>query len=153
RLRKCIQSVAVGNIGAAAMVGRISRWAWWKTRRKLFGEHVKGPCGNTPTECLNLQPGELVEVKSLPEIVATLNDRGRNRGWLCSGDQRPFCGGRYRVRSRADKFIAEGTGEMKHFRNTVILEDVRCDSSYFAFGGCCRHDFLYWREAWLRRIQ
>ena len=153
RLWKCVQSVAVGNVGAAAMLRRITLWMWWKTRHKLFGEHVKGLHGNTPTECLNLQPGELVEVNSLAEIVATLNEKGRNRGLHFSGDQRPFCGRRYRVRSRADNFIAEGTGEMKHFRNTVILEDVLCDSSYFAFGGCCRHDFLYWREAWLRRVE
>ena len=94
-----------------------------------------------------------MEVKSLEEIAATLNKTGHNRGLHFSADQRPFCGRRFRVRSRADNFITEGTGEMKHFRNTVILEDVLCDSACFAFGGCYRADLLYWREIWLRRVE
>ena len=34
----------------------------------------------TPTGTLNLQPGELVRVKSHEEILATLNEESRNRG-------------------------------------------------------------------------
>ena len=49
--------------------------------------------------------------------------------------------------------IAEGTGKMRQLRDTVILMEALCDSSYYAFGGCPRGDFLYWREIWLRRVQ
>lgn len=153
RFQKCFSAVAAGNISAWGMVKRICVWMWWKTRTKLIGQHARGTEEKTPTEVLGLKPGDMVEVKSLQEIVATLNGNGRNRGLHFSPDQRPFCGGRYRVRSRADNFIAEGTGEMKHFRNTVILEDLLCDSACFAFGGCYRADLLYWREIWLRRIE
>lgn len=154
RFKKCFSAVAAGNINAWGMMKRILVWIWWRAHRKLVGEHVRGTLEKTPTEFLGLKPGELVEVKSLPEIVATLNKKGRNRGLHFSPDQRPFCGRRYRVRSRADKFIAEGTGEMKHFQNnTVMLEDVLCDSACFAFGGCYRADLLYWREIWLRRVE
>ncbi len=153
RIQKCFSAVAAGNIGPVGMVKRILLWMWWKYRTKLIGEHARGTQNTTPTEILDLEPGELVEVKSIQEIVTTLNNKGRNRGLHFSADQRPFCGGRYRVRSRADRFIAEGTGEMKHFRNTVMLEDVLCDSACFAFGGCYRSDLLYWREIWLRRVE
>jgi hypothetical protein len=153
RIQKCFSAVAAGNISSWGMVKRILVWMWWKARTRLIGEHARGKQNNTPTESLNLQPGELVQVKSIGEIVTTLNKDGRNRGLHFSADQRPFCGGQYRVRSRADKFIAEGTGEMKHFRNTVILEDLLCDSACFAFGGCYRGDLLYWREIWLRRVE
>jgi hypothetical protein len=153
RFKKCFSAVAAGNISAWGMVKRILVWMWWKAHTKLIGQPVRGTQEKTPTELLGLKPGEMVEVKSLQEIVATLNENGRNRGLHFSADQRPFCGGRYRVRSRADKFIAEGTGEMKHFRNTVMLDDVLCDSACFAFGGCYRADLLYWREIWLRRIE
>jgi hypothetical protein len=154
RFKKCFSAVAAGNISAWSMVKRILVWMWWKTHTKLIGEHVRGTQQKTPTEALGLKPGEMVEVKSLQEIVATLNKHGRNRGLHFSPDQPPFCGGRYRVRTRADKFIAEGTGEMKHFQNnTVMLEDVLCDSACFAFGGCFRADLLYWREIWLRRVE
>jgi len=152
RIKKCFSAVAAGNISAWGMVKRIIVWMWWKTYTTLIGNHVRGTQEKTPTESLGLQPGDVVEVKSLQEIVATLNKTGHNRGLHFSADQRPFCGGRFRVRSRADNFIAEGTGEMKYFRNTVILEDVFCDSACFAFGGCYRADLLYWREIWLRRV-
>jgi hypothetical protein len=153
RFKKCFSAVAAGNISAWGMVKRILVWTWWKTHNKLIGQHARGTKEKTPTEVLGLQPGEMVEVKSLQEIVSTLNKTGHNRGLHFSADQRPFCGGRFRVRSRADNFIAEGTGEMKHFRNTVILEDVLCDSACFAFGGCYRADLLYWREVWLKRVE
>jgi hypothetical protein len=153
RFKKCFSAVAAGNISTWGMMKRILVWMWWKTHYRLFGQHARGTQDKTPTEVLGLQPGEMVEVKSLEEIVATLNKDGRNRGLHFSADQRPFCGGKYRVRSRADNFIAEGTGEMKHFRNTVMLEDVFCDSACFAFGGCYRADLLYWREVWLRRVE
>jgi hypothetical protein len=42
---------------------------------------------------------------------------------------------------------------MGGFPNTVILEGVTCDSSIYAFGGCPRMDFLYWREIWLKRVK
>jgi hypothetical protein len=153
RVQNCLSAVAARNISALGMVKRVLVWMWWKSYAKVIGQHARGRQTNTPSETLNLQPGDFVEVKPIQEIVTTLNKNGRNRGLHFSADQRPFCGGRYQVRSRADNFIAEGTGEMKHFRDTVILEDVCCDSSCFAFGGCYRSDLLYWREIWLRKVE
>ena len=153
RIKKCFSAIAAGNISAWGMLKRLMVWAWWRTHYKLIGEHVQGTLDKTPVEVIGLKPGDLVQIKSLPEIVATLNRQGRNRGLHFSADQRPFCGQQFRVRNRADNFIAEGTGEMKHFQNTVMLEDVLCDSACFAFGGCYRSDLLYWREIWLRKIE
>ena len=152
RLQKCLSAVTARNLSAWAMLKRNLLWIWYRARSKCSGPLVRGVQEQTPTESLGLQSGELVEVKSLSEIIKTLNRQGTNRGLHFSGDQRAFCGKRFRVRSRADNFIVEGTGEMKHFRDTVILEDVFCDSTYFAFGGCYRGDLLYWREIWLRRV-
>jgi hypothetical protein len=152
RIKKCFSAIAAGNISAWGMLKRVTTWVWWKAYYKFIGESVRGTLDKTPSRVLELKPGDLVQIKSLAEIKATLNKRGRNRGLHFSADQRPFCGRQFRVRNRADNFIAEGTGEMKHFQNTVMLEDVLCDSSCFAFGGCYRSDLLYWREIWLRKI-
>ena len=153
RFKKCLSAVAARNLSVWGMMKRILIWTWWKTHNRLIGQHAWGEAEKTPTLALGLQPGDMVEIKSLEQIRTTLNRDGRNRGLHFSADQRPFCGGKYRVRSRADNFIAEGTGEMKHFRNTVILEEVLCDSATFAFGGCYRADLLYWREIWLKKIE
>lgn len=101
-------------------------------------------------EVLNLQPGELVEVKSEPEILATLDENRKYKGllWMCN--MHTFCGKRYRVYKRLERILLESTGELKKVRNTVLLKGVMCDGK--AFQGCDRSCFHFWREAWLRRV-
>ena len=152
RLRICGKSIANGNYSPWQMMGMLATWVRWKIQQKIMGVYPRGECETTPGESLALQPGEMVQVKRLDEIVSTLDKRGKNRGLHFSPDMIPFCGKQLRVRSRADNLVAEGTGEMRHLKNTVILEDATCNSATFAFGGCTRDDLLYWREIWLRRI-
>src|SRR5262249_41245913 len=99
-----------------------------------------------------LRPGDVVEVKSPAEILATL-DGGDAR------DQMPFmpemlrhAGRRYTVSRRADKICdtVAATGS-RRLRSTVYLEDLRCDGS--AHGGCQAGCKLYWKEEWLRRVE
>jgi hypothetical protein len=108
----------------------------------------------TPTCVLNLQPGELVRVKSYDDILNTLNTSGKNRGLSFDGEQVPFCGGTYRVRSRVSKFIEEGTGKMKSLKQVaVILEGVWCEARYSNCRMLCpRSIYSWWREIWLERV-
>ncbi len=101
-------------------------------------------------ETLNLRPGELVEVKALEEILATLDGNRRNKGLLWMTGMSRYCGRRYRVRRRVERIMLESNGELRNMKNTVLLEDVMCDG--VAFGGCDRSCFHFWREAWLRRV-
>ncbi len=101
-------------------------------------------------ETLNLRPGELVEVKSLEEILATLDGERRNRGLLWMTGMSRYCGRRYRVHRRVERIMLESNGELRNMKNTVLLEGVMCDGA--AFGGCDRSCFHFWREAWLRRV-
>jgi hypothetical protein len=113
----------------------------------------RGDKERTPSEPLNLQPGEWVEVKSLAEIRATLDRRGRNRGLRYSHALAPFCGRRFRVRNRIERMIEEEGGTLRKLDRTVILDDLTCPCHRLAVGGCTRREFPYWREIWLRRIQ
>lgn len=101
-------------------------------------------------EVLNLSPGELVEVKPINEILATLDTKRRNKGLLWMTGMRKHCGERYRVLKRVEKIILESNGELRKMKNTVLLEDVMCDGKDFC--GCDRSCFHFWREAWLRRV-
>jgi hypothetical protein len=107
----------------------------------------------TPVGRLNLQPGEWVRIKLEPEIAATLDSRACNRGLRCDSGMRRFCGGRYQVRSRLERMIAETTGEMRHVESTVILDGLNCLCWQNHVGGCPREDFMWWREIWLEREQ
>ena len=98
--------------------------------------------------------GEWVEVKSLPSITETLNGNGHNRGLYFSPDMRLWCGQRCRVKSRLDKIIVDGTGQLRQLRNTVCLEGSTCGCAYMgcAWAVALVASFTYWREIWLRRF-
>jgi hypothetical protein len=100
---------------------------------------------------LNLRVGELVQVKSAEEILATLDERGEFDSLPFMPEMRRFCGKRFRVYRRADK--ACDTIEwstLRRMENAVHLAQLRCDGS--AHGGCQAGCLLYWKEAWLERV-
>jgi len=119
--------------------------------RGMGGAFLRGTLTKTPGETLNLQPGEIVEVKSRKEIAATLNYKGQNKGLGFGPMMLPFCGQRFRVRKRITKLISEETGQLRNIDNTVALEGSVCDGHVF-WGGCPRLAYHYWREIWLKRV-
>jgi hypothetical protein len=115
------------------------------------GEVVKGT--RTPSEKLNLQPGDLVRVRDYREILKTLDQDWRNRGMYFDGELVPFCNGTYSVLRRVEKIVDEKTGKMMHFKNdAIILKDVACEARYAKCRHfCSRAIYPYWREIWLER--
>jgi hypothetical protein len=102
-------------------------------------------------ERLELQPGDLVEVKSKEEIFATLDERDRNRGLRFDSEMLHYCGMQARVLRRVEHIIDEQTGKMIHIKgDCIILEGVVCTGTYHR--SCPRRIFPYWREAWLKRV-
>ena len=117
-------------------------------------------CGSTPvnrpqpTFDLNLQPGDLVRVKSHDEILATLDTCNRNRGLGFDVEMVPYCGGTYRVMDRVEKFLDEKTGRVKSLKTpAVVLQDVTCGSRFSKCRMFCpRSIYSWWREIWLERV-
>lgn len=153
RMHRCLGGLRAGNLTARQMAGAIGTWFRWKLYKLIFGVYARGNKKTTPVESLNLQPGEWVEVKSMADIIETLNEHGQNRNLYFSPDMRLLCGRRYRVKGRIDKLIVDGTGKQRQLRNTVCLEGSTCGCAYLGFGmaGCSRCEVSYWREIWLRR--
>jgi hypothetical protein len=137
---------------------KVQFYNWFQrvTGGKPFPE-VNGqiqPGQSTPTELLNLQPGELVEIKSPAEIDATITPEGFNRGMRYDMEMRKYSGERHRVQMRVDRLINEKTGKMLVMKNPCIqLEDVYCRAECTDRRlGCPRASNTYWREIWLRRV-
>jgi hypothetical protein len=109
----------------------------------------------TPSESLNLQPGELARVKSHQEILQTLNTGSKNRGMYWDAEMVPYCGGTYRVLKRVTKTLDEKTGKMLEMKNPcIILDSVVCQSRYSGCRLFCpRSIYPYWREIWLERVE
>ncbi len=109
-----------------------------------------GTLDKTPVETFDLQPGELVQVRSQEEIVATLDKANRNRGLLFDVEMLHYCGGIYRVLQRVHHIIDEKTGKMVNMKYPcIVLEGVACRSDYHRL--CPRAIYHYWRESWLQR--
>ena len=111
---------------------------------------VEGSLTKTPVETLDLQPGELVQVRSREEIIATLDKHNRNRGLWFDVELIPYCGGIYRVLRRVNRIIDEKTGKMINMKYPcIVLEGVVCQADFHRL--CPRAIYAYWRESWLKR--
>jgi len=148
-----------GALAKRNRLGRPTRWLYDQFQKLWGGVPYPRRTGTipsgqaTPVATLNLQPGELVRVKSYPEILATL-DGVRNRGMFFDAELVPFCGGVYRVQARITRFINEKTGTMATMKTpAVILEGVWCQSRYSNCRMFCpRSIYSWWREVWLERV-
>ena len=156
RQLKCHWSNTVWHIENKGLWGTLkvalSKIARFFTGEKALNKSVsvlkRVPAGE---DVLNLRSGDLVEVKSEEEILATLDENKKNKGLLWMIGMRRFCGKKVRVYKRLERILLESTGEHRQLKNTVLLEDAVCDG--LAFGGCDRSCFHYWRECWLRRVE
>lgn len=119
-------------------------------RHGVLYPFVAGKLEKTPVETLNLQPGELVQIRNKEEIMATLDSQNRNRGLLFDFEMLTYCGGIYRVLRRVNRIIDEKTGKMLNMKYPcIVLEGVACRSDYHRL--CPRAIYHYWRESWLKR--
>jgi hypothetical protein len=111
---------------------------------------IEGTAAKTAIEVLNLQPGELVEVRSKEEIMATLDKTQKNRGLWFDSEMLPYCGGIYRVLRRVHRIVDEKTGKIVSMKNPcIVLEGVVCKSDFHRL--CPRAIYPFWRENWLKR--
>ena len=140
--------------------GRISRRFYDKFHRLWGGYPFPRKTGviprgqSTPVERLDLQPGELVRIKSYEEILKTLDTGNRNRGLYFDAEEVPYCGNTYRVLRRVEKIVNERTGKMREMKTPcVVLDSVVCESRYSECRLFCpRSIYAYWREIWLERV-
>ena len=151
-LLKCLYDVKSGSRGIIEMFKLVAAPIWFYfVKFKVQPPLAVGTLKKTPVLSLELQPGELVKIKTEAEILQTLDHRGRNRGLSCDRGMRQYCGETFKVRSRLDRMISEVTGEMRKVESTVMLDGLQCICWWNHVGGCPREDYMYWREGWLER--
>ncbi len=178
--RQYVEDYSSGNFGLKWMAGvffyanytalmgygrgfgmrKAMRWIYNKVqglRGRLPHPRARGkiPMGTrTPAVSLNLQPGELVRVKSFEAILETIDWDYYNRGLRWDAEMAPYCGGVYRVRRRVSHIIDEKNGKMLHLKSEpIMLEGVTCQSKYSNCRYFCpRAIYSYWREIWLERV-
>jgi hypothetical protein len=107
--------------------------------------------GQVPTRPLGLRRGDLVEVRSAEEILATLDESGAIDALPCMPEMLDYAGQRFRVEARADKTCDTiNYSGARRLHDTVHLEGIRCTGK--AHGGCQAQCTVFWKEAWLKRV-
>jgi hypothetical protein len=101
---------------------------------------------------LDLRAGDMVEVRTRTEILATLDASGRKDALPFMPEMLQYCGQRFRVYKRADK-TCDTISRPRALRmeNAVHLENVRCDGALH--GGCQAGCLIFWKESWLKRLE
>ena len=107
------------------------------------------PTANHPDRPIRRRRGEMVEVRSLEEILATLDAEGKLDGILFMPEMVPFCGHRFRIHRRVDKTCVEGKG-LCRLPDCVLLEGLRCGGEHH--DGCQRGCLFFWKTAWLKPV-
>jgi hypothetical protein len=155
-LYETCHTLATAGVG----VGSAIRWSYDAVQKLRGGTPYpwrKGrvPKGvQTPVVHLDLKAGEMVRMKSYPEVLETLDGNWRNRGLYFDAEMAPFCGGTYKVLRRVERIIHEGTGKMLTLKNAAfILDGVVCKARYASNRKFCpRAYYQYCREIWLERV-
>jgi len=141
-------------------MGRVLRWLY-NTLNPVWGgslyPRLKGTIQvgkPTPSVTLDLQPGELVRVKSHREILQTVTTENQNRGMSWDAELVPYCGKTYQVLRRVDRLIDEKTSKMLEMKSPcIVLDSVVCQARYSRCRMLCpKQMFPFWREIWLERV-
>ena len=168
--RQHVRDLRSGNVGLAEMMRAFCFWlftlllrvrghrvwiALYEALQRLRGGDPfplrQGKLTRTPSELLHLRPGEVVEVKSYDEILATLDAGNRNRGLAFDREMIKYCGGRFEVLSRVGRLVDPKSGRMLTLTNDCItLKGVTTKGDYHRFYP--QNVYPFWREIWLRRI-
>jgi hypothetical protein len=138
--------------------GSALRWAYnifQKIRGGMpypFRRGLVSAKSRTPSINLNIQVGELVQIKPYDKILETVNEQLNNRGMTFHPEMAIHCGETFRVSQRLSKMMNEKTGQLVVLKNEcLVLEGMECIGLYAKPIYCPRACYPYWREIWLER--
>ena len=99
----------------------------------------------------SLRRGDVVEVRSAAEILATLDERGCLEEVPFMPEMLVQLGKSFTVEARVERACdtISKSHRVRRMPATVLLDDLRCDGA--GHGGCGAGCRFYWKEAWLAR--
>jgi hypothetical protein len=153
-LRTWIEPWVLGNVSARAFwVATATRFFnAFQARRGGVGYPWRpGSVGDTKRATEPIGRGDWVRVRSPAEIAATLDTSGKNRGLWFDAEMLKYCGRTFRVLGRVERIVDIKTTTMIPMRTPCIVIEGGHNSGEF-LGFVEQHDYMFWREAWLQRI-
>jgi 2-polyprenyl-6-methoxyphenol hydroxylase-like FAD-dependent oxidoreductase len=153
-LKQLVREVRSGDLSPSGL-GRIFYRAIVNRLRAAVGLAelglIVGQATQTSKGDLDLKVGDWVRVKSQDEVRAALDAKSRNRGLTFEPEMTRYIGSVHRVSEVVERIIDERKGKMVRLDRTVVLDKVYCEG--LCNKACPRKNPLFWREAWLERVE
>jgi hypothetical protein len=158
-----ISNESIGYEPALSLLWRkirsIKRHLAIRSRLKQFFARILGRASDdsetyidNTASVLSFCEGQLITVRSIDEILATLDNTRRCGGCAFLPGMEQFCGKTFTIKKVVRSFFDERRWRMLKCRNTVILDEVYCDGSgNHDTQGCDRMCFYFWRTEWLEK--
>ncbi|ABA88777.1 hypothetical protein Pcar_1532 [Syntrophotalea carbinolica DSM 2380] len=104
---------------------------------------------------LDLKAGDIVRVRSKEQIRQTLDENGRLGGCAFLDEMWQYCGGEYAVVKKMEHFFDEASVKMRKSRDLVLLDGIHCSGQGIPIfkHACDRYCLLFWKEAWLEKVE
>jgi 2-polyprenyl-6-methoxyphenol hydroxylase-like FAD-dependent oxidoreductase len=141
-----LRASGLARIVVRAIVNRLRAAVGLAELGLIVGATVKASKGE-----LGLTVGDWVRIKSQEEVRAALDPRSRNRGLTFEPEMTRYIGSVHRVAQVVERIIDERNGKMVSLDRTVVLDQVYCEG--LCNKACPRKNPLFWREAWLERVE
>lgn len=107
--------------------------------------------GQTPASpVIDPRAGDLVRVRSIEEIEATLCVRRQLKGCTFMEEMKPYCGTMRKILRPVTNAVGERDHKLKKIKGIVLLEDAICEGTR-RFGPCDRCCYYFWRIEWLQK--
>jgi hypothetical protein len=100
---------------------------------------------------MHFQVGDMVRVRSMEDIQATLGSFNELKGCAFLDGMEQYCGTQQRIFKVMERFLDERDYKVKKTRGIMLLEEVYCQGTP-VFGRCDRSCLLFWREEWLEKV-
>ncbi|HEY3312587.1 MAG TPA: hypothetical protein VGK00_13180 [Anaerolineales bacterium] len=107
---------------------------------------------NVNFEAESYKTGDLVRVRSMGEIRATLNSNNWLRGCKFMPEMEQYCGTTQQIFKPVTRFLNECDYTVRKTRGLVLLENVFCQGVAWA-GPCDRSCYYFWRVEWLEALE
>jgi hypothetical protein len=118
-----------------------------KPAEALLGSSLRATGKPKKYSTRHFRRGRWVQIRSEAEIRATLDADEKLDGLPFMPEQVKYCGRKFRIFRRADRVYLDHHYFVVRLKNTVLLDDLRCDGT--AHGGCQMKCLMFWKEAWL----
>ncbi len=97
-----------------------------------------------------LLPGTFVRVRSLQEVMSTLDSGRTYEAIPFMPEMAKYCDKKFVVSKRVERTCEEAEISIKRIQNVVFLDSLRCDGSFH--GDCQKGCMIFWKDIWLERI-